>query len=96
MHKWSPAKDKNQNLKRFEHVFSLILTQFIPELLRKIVEKIDTRYQLKITRAVRTFNPQTSESCLLIDQVSQHASIISSKSSVNLFIDTRSIIEKMT
>ena len=34
MHKRSPAKDKNQNLKSFEHVFSLILTQFIPELLR--------------------------------------------------------------
>ena len=35
------------------------------------------------------------ESCLLIDQVSRYALIISSKSSVNLLIDTRSIIEKM-
>ena len=90
------------NLKKNEHIFRLILTQFNSELLRLIVEKMDRRYQLRITRVVRTCinDTQTScilfENCLLIDQVLQHPSIISSKSSVNLFIDTRSIIDKMT
>ena len=69
MQKRSPAKDKNQKIKSFEHVFSLILTQFNSELLRSIVEKMDTRYQLRITRVVRTSvkYPQTFENCLLIN-----------------------------